>query len=86
MESNATPHERLRLFRLALDMSQSALATTLGCSKSYIGKLETSEPVKGRPLRFPGRRLARRIEWLTAASGMRISASDWDRFEDERTG
>lgn len=66
----ASPHERLRQWRLRREQTQEALAEVLGCSKAQVCLIERAQ-------RNPGRALSARIERLTARSNSPIRVEDW---------
>lgn len=58
--------KQLRTWRRAQDLTQTELASKLGCTKDFIGLLERGE-------RMPGLRFANAVKRLTG-----ILQDDWD--------
>lgn len=71
----ASPGERMRAFRVAQGWSRAQLGEQLDCEVSMVGLLERGE-------RLPGRKMANRLEALSAnAEGGPIRSEDWDAAE-----
>ncbi|MEM1418342.1 MAG: helix-turn-helix transcriptional regulator [Myxococcota bacterium] len=74
------PGQRLRQYRLDLGLTQDEFGERTGVIASTISYIEA-----GR--RYPGRRLAGKIEAMTRAwEGGVIRTVDWDRAEDLARG
>lgn len=82
MANGDNPRERLKAARLARNLSQAAAADIFGCSGSYVCKLEDLAPSTDESPRFPGRKIARRIEQFTTEAGFPVTVDDWDDIED----